>query len=114
MKKAGKAEFNKTLFLWHKKNYRKRERRETHDPKRIHVSELMLQQTQVARVKEKYPEFIKKFPTVSKLATAPLGDVLRLWSGLGYNRRHTLGSWPLDCWGPLSLRLWSGYSNDRH
>lgn len=87
MKKAGKAEFNKTLFLWHKKNYRKMEWRDTHDPYRILVSELMLQQTQVARVKEKYPEFIKKFPTVSKLATAPLGDVLRLWSGLGYNRR---------------------------
>ena len=61
--------------------------RNTSDAYRILISELMLQQTQVARVKEKYTEFVKKYPTVKKLATAPLGDVLRLWSGLGYNRR---------------------------
>ena len=47
----------------------------------------MLQQTQVPRVQEKYKEFLKKFPTVRALAKAPLADVLRVWSGLGYNRR---------------------------
>lgn len=47
----------------------------------------MLQQTQVPRVKEKYKEFLKAFPTVCALAKAPLVDVLRHWSGLGYNRR---------------------------
>ena len=47
----------------------------------------MLQQTQVSRVIEKYKEFIKAFPTVRALARAPLADVLKVWSGLGYNRR---------------------------
>ncbi len=47
----------------------------------------MLQQTQVTRVIPKYKEFLKLFPTVQKLTTAPLGDVLKAWQGLGYNRR---------------------------
>jgi A/G-specific adenine glycosylase len=47
----------------------------------------MLQQTQVSRVIEKYREFLKAFPTVHALAQAPLADVLRVWSGMGYNRR---------------------------
>jgi A/G-specific adenine glycosylase len=57
------------------------------DPYKIMVSELMLQQTQVNRVIAKYDEFLALFPTVAVLAAAPLGDVLRAWSGLGYNRR---------------------------
>lgn len=61
--------------------------RRTHDPYRILVSEIMLQQTQVDRVRTKYIEFLKKFPRVEILARTPFGDVLRLWSGLGYNRR---------------------------
>src|SRR3989344_8836846 len=61
--------------------------RKTKDPYRILVSEVMLQQTQVARVLEKYKEFLKRFPTVRALAKAPLSDVLKVWSGLGYNRR---------------------------
>lgn len=51
------------------------------------VSEIMLQQTQVGRVMEKYKEFMGAFPTVELLATAPLDTVLRQWQGLGYNRR---------------------------
>lgn len=51
------------------------------------VSEVMLQQTQVDRVISKFNEFIKHFPTVADLAKASLGDVLKVWSGLGYNRR---------------------------
>lgn len=47
----------------------------------------MLQQTQVSRVIEKYREFLKRFPTVHALAKASLADVLKVWSGLGYNRR---------------------------
>jgi A/G-specific adenine glycosylase len=47
----------------------------------------MLQQTQVPRVIEKYKEFLKAFPTAKKLATAQQSEVLKLWSGLGYNRR---------------------------
>lgn len=56
-------------------------------PYKIMVSELMLQQTQVGRVIPKYHEFLKLFPTVHNLAQADLGDVLRAWQGLGYNRR---------------------------
>jgi len=61
--------------------------RNTRNPYRILVSEIMLQQTQVERVREKYAAFIRAFPNVRTLANASLGDVLRLWSGLGYNRR---------------------------
>lgn len=57
------------------------------DPYHILVSELMLQQTQVGRVIPKYHEFLARFPDVQRLAAAPLGEVLRAWSGLGYNRR---------------------------
>ncbi len=59
----------------------------TRDPYHILVSEIMLQQTQVERVIPKYEQFLEQFPTVEKLAEASLGDVLRLWQGLGYNRR---------------------------
>lgn len=57
------------------------------DPYKIMVSEIMLQQTQVGRVTPKYLAFIAAFPTVQALAKASLGDVLKAWSGLGYNRR---------------------------
>ncbi len=61
--------------------------RKTHDPYKILVSEIMLQQTQVERVIPFYQNFLKKFPTVRVLAKAPLGEVLIAWQGLGYNRR---------------------------
>ncbi len=59
----------------------------TFDPYKIMVSEIMLQQTQAARVIPKYHEFLGLFPTVQDLAKAPLSAVLTAWSGLGYNRR---------------------------
>lgn len=59
----------------------------TLDPYRILVSEIMLQQTQVARVVLKYGDFLERFPTCALLARSTLGEVLRVWSGLGYNRR---------------------------
>ena len=61
--------------------------RDDHQPYYVLVSELMLQQTQVDRVIPKFLAFIERFPTVHSLAEASLGDVLQLWSGLGYNRR---------------------------
>lgn len=61
--------------------------REQPTPYFVLVSEIMLQQTQVQRVLPKFNEFIAHFPTIQLLAAAPLGDVLRVWSGLGYNRR---------------------------
>jgi len=81
------AEFNRRLFAWHRSHYRPMRWRATRDPYRILVSEIMLQQTQVVRVRGKYREFIRRFPTVRALARAPLSDVLSLWFGLGYNRR---------------------------
>jgi len=61
--------------------------RETNDLYKITVSEIMLQQTNVPKVIEKYKNFLKKFPTVEDLANASQADVLRMWQGLGYNRR---------------------------
>lgn len=57
------------------------------DPYHVMVSEIMLQQTQVGRVIPKYEQFLARFPDVQSLASAPLADVLTMWSGLGYNRR---------------------------
>ncbi len=77
----------KVLGYWEKSGRHNLPWRKTKDPYKILVSEVMLQQTQVSRVVTKYREFLKKFSTVKKLADAPLIDVLRVWSGLGYNRR---------------------------
>ncbi len=57
------------------------------NPYHVLVSELMLQQTQVLRVVPKFAEFVQRFPSFASLAQASLGDVLQVWSGLGYNRR---------------------------
>ncbi|MBA4176641.1 MAG: A/G-specific adenine glycosylase [Leptothrix sp. (in: Bacteria)] len=59
----------------------------TRDTYRVWLSEVMLQQTQVATVLEYYPRFLARFPDVRALAAAPLDDVLALWSGLGYYSR---------------------------
>lgn len=87
-------EFNEILFAWNDTVYRgmdwrpkRRDVKKPLDPYRILVSEIMLQQTQVDRVRTKFAEFVHRFPDVATLAAAPLADVLRLWSGLGYNRR---------------------------
>ena len=61
--------------------------RDTENPYKILVSEVMLQQTQVPRVLPKYESFLKKFPTQKSLSKAPLATVIKEWSGLGYNRR---------------------------
>jgi A/G-specific adenine glycosylase len=61
--------------------------RSTRDPYRILVSEIMLQQTQVERVLQKYEMFLEQLPDVAALAHAPLRQVLAVWQGLGYNRR---------------------------
>lgn len=61
--------------------------RRTRDPWSVLVSELMLQQTQVSRVVPRWQAFLDDFPTPEACAAAPVGDVVRAWSGLGYNRR---------------------------
>ncbi|UUZ64746.1 hypothetical protein LP417_07615 [Polaromonas sp. P1-6] len=59
----------------------------TRDPYRVWLSEIMLQQTQVATVLDYYARFLQRFPTVSELAAAEQDGVLALWSGLGYYSR---------------------------
>ncbi len=76
-----------TLIAWFKANGRALPWRRTRDPYRILVAEVMLQQTQVDRVKPKYEAFLQQFPTLQALAAASPGDVIRAWAGLGYNRR---------------------------
>ena len=75
------------LIEWGSGSLRDLPWRRTNDPWRVLVSEVMLQQTSVARVMPKYEAFLEAFPTPAALAQAPLGDALRLWSGLGYPRR---------------------------
>lgn len=79
--------FRKKIYAYYKKHGRKLPWRETKDPYHILVSEIMLQQTQVDRVIDKYNQFIATFPTVTKLAKASVAAVLMTWQGLGYNRR---------------------------
>jgi len=79
--------FREMIFRWWKKNRRDLPWRHTRDPYKIAVSEIMLQQTQVPRVIPKYLEFIGEYPTVFDLAKASSASVLRIWKGMGYNRR---------------------------
>ena len=79
--------FRTRVWGHYREHGRKLPWRATTDPYRIFVSEVMLQQTQVSRVREKYDSFIRKFPSFRALGSAPLSDVLRAWQGLGYNRR---------------------------
>jgi A/G-specific adenine glycosylase len=88
--------------------------RATRDPWAVLVSEVMLQQTQVTRVLPKWAAFMSEFPTTAACADAALGDVLRMWQGLGYPRRarnlhaaaaavEALGSFPRTLDGLLAL-----------
>jgi A/G-specific adenine glycosylase len=79
--------FRKKIYGHYKEHGRNLPWRATSDPYHILVSEIMLQQTQVQRVLEKYEPFITNFPDWGSLANAPLRDILRVWHGLGYNRR---------------------------
>jgi A/G-specific adenine glycosylase len=81
------ARLRQNLLAWYAVNRRDLPWRQTQDPYAIWVSEIMLQQTRVAVVIERYRAFLTKFPTVASLAVAPLEEVLALWSGLGYYRR---------------------------
>lgn len=78
---------NSALLSWYEDNARDLPWRRTTDPYLILVSEVMLQQTQVSRVIPKYERFTESWPTVKALAAASADDLLRVWSGLGYNSR---------------------------
>jgi A/G-specific adenine glycosylase len=75
------------LLAWYGEHARDLPWRRTRDPYAILVSEVMLQQTQVARVVLRYLAWLERWPTVETLADASVADVIREWQGLGYNRR---------------------------
>jgi A/G-specific adenine glycosylase len=79
--------FRTTIYAYYEHHGRQLPWRETDDPYCILVSEIMLQQTQVLRVLEKYEEFIRTFPDFTTLAHASVQEILKVWQGLGYNRR---------------------------
>ena len=86
--------FQQRLLRWYGEHGRDLPWRKTRHPYRILVSEIMLQQTQVERVVPKYRQFLRRYPTLRRLAAAPVDEVKRLWYPLGYNirpvRLHTI------------------------
>ena len=88
MSKALSNSFAQKLIAWHAHSGRSGlPWQGNRDPYAVWVSEIMLQQTQVATVLERYPRFMKRFPTVKKLASADIDEVLAEWAGLGYYSR---------------------------
>ena len=81
------ARLRRRLLAWYRKHGRDLPWRKTNDPYHAMVAEFMLQQTGVGRVLPVYSSFLERFPTVQTLANAPVSDVIRAWSGMGYNRR---------------------------
>lgn len=75
------------LLAWYDRHRRDLPWRRTRDPYRVWASEVMLQQTRVAAVLDRYPDFLRRFPRLRVLAAARPADVLAAWSGLGYYRR---------------------------
>jgi A/G-specific adenine glycosylase len=82
-----KRSLRRCLLAWYGKHARDLPWRRSRDPYRVWVSEIMLQQTQVATVREYFSRFVRAFPNVRRLAAADEQQVLRLWEGLGYYRR---------------------------
>lgn len=80
-------DFQQTLWRYYREHGRAMPWRAEPTPYNVVISEVMLQQTQVARVLEKYPTFIREFPNFAVLARARTAEVLAAWQGLGYNRR---------------------------
>ncbi|HEY5312421.1 MAG TPA: A/G-specific adenine glycosylase [Pirellulales bacterium] len=82
-----RRQLRRRLLAWYGRNARDLPWRRTRDPYSVWVSEIMLQQTQVATVEGYFQRFLAAFPTIDALAAAPQEHVLRLWEGLGYYRR---------------------------
>lgn len=79
--------FKETVWNYYYQNSRPMPWRDAPSSYWVFISEIMLQQTQVPRVLEKFPPFVETFPDFQSLASASLKDVLQMWQGLGYNRR---------------------------
>ena len=84
---ADRQWFRRRLLDWYRRHGRDLPWRQTRDPYRVLVSEIMLQQTQVDRVLPKYHEWLDRYPTFQALALAPEADAVRTWYPLGYNIR---------------------------
>ena len=80
-------QYSKTFIDWYKKNKRDLPWRNTKDPYRIWISEIILQQTRVTQGLDFYSRFIRRFPNIQELAKADQEEVLKLWQGLGYYSR---------------------------
>lgn len=78
---------HETVLSWIAPRLRQLPWRDERDPWKVLVSEVMLQQTSVHRVIGKWETFVERFPTVSECARSDIGDLLRIWQGLGYPRR---------------------------
>jgi A/G-specific adenine glycosylase len=87
---AEQQQLRRRLLAWYAKHERDLPWRRTRDPYRVWVSEIMLQQTQVATVRDYFQRFVRAFPNVRQLAAADEQQVFRLWEGLGYYRRARL------------------------
>jgi A/G-specific adenine glycosylase len=100
------------LLAWFEEHGRDLPWRRTRDPYAILVSEVMLQQTQVERVIPRYLAWLERWPTVQTLSAAPVGDVIRAWQGLGYNRRavnlHRAAEWIAASGWPDDLKVLPG------
>src|SRR5258708_38224 len=81
------ARLRRRILSWYGKQKRDLPWRQSRDPYRIWISEIMLQQTRVAAVIPYYERFLTRFPDAAALAAAPEADVLTIWSGLGYYSR---------------------------
>ena len=110
-----RAQLRRRLLAWYDRHRRELPWRGSRDPYCVWVSEIMLQQTQVATVSEYYPRFVQALPDVRRLAAADETTVLRLWEGLGYYRRarqlHRAARVVVDELGgelPQSLEGWCG------
>jgi A/G-specific adenine glycosylase len=84
---AGRQRFRRKVLGWFDRHKRDLPWRRDRDPYRVWLSEVMLQQTRVAAVTDHYERFLRRFPTIEKLASARESSVLAAWSGLGYYRR---------------------------
>lgn len=117
------AALQNRLLNWFQKHRRELPWRASHDPYRIWVAEVMLQQTRIAAVLPYYHRFLRRFPRVESLARAAQEEVLRLWSGLGYYSRarnlhraareivaHHGGKFPGDSESALRLPGIGGYT----
>jgi A/G-specific adenine glycosylase len=80
-------EIRRAVLRWYRRNGRSLPWRGSPNPYHVLLSEIMLQQTQVNRVLVKFPEFLRRYPTLKSLAAAPVRDVIVAWRGMGYNNR---------------------------